>query len=986
MTFRTARAAATTTVVLSTTAVPVILAATGTWTPQLPSPAAARQWIAQPMSTGFVIVLAEAAAVALWLLLATAILTHAYAALARRLRWTTTLRLPGPLQGLTAALLGATAVTTATGATAHANPATATTSSGLSAAEPTTTTSTSHHHASPDPRPAALTPTYTVRRGDSLCRIAARTLGDADRWPEIFALNRGTHFPHVGGTLRDPNVIYPGWTLDLPADADPPPTARPPANTAPPKGGNPDEHAAPDSDPRPSRPAPAHTQHPAAPQPAATTNPHGNAAQPSSTGNAISPRADTSRPAEKASPGVSLPTGSWVDLGLAGAIVAAAALVWAYRRRRYVPRTPSNRPRLDDTTLTPMPPVVSQIRRGLRRATARYSYLGDPAHQRADNAYPDRHTASGERHDRTSDRDDAHPAVDQTEDEGPMPVVPTPHTLLSPPWRTAGLGLTGPGAHAAARGLLTAALAAGGAEHPDARTEVVIPSAIAATLLGTTTANLPRTPRLTVTTNLDEALRILEAQTMHRTRLLQQHDVGTIDELRAANPYEEPVPPVMLLADPSGEQARIAALLNQGQRLNIHGVLLGHWTAGDTITVDTAGTTTSGDRDARHTTHPDEIDRLTVLNPAEALDLLTTLAESHTGLPQDPAPAERLSAVPADAAHPPAAETPPSPATHAEGAITDSTADGETRADEPRSTAAVPGDGHQDSPAVPASRLPENLQAPYQATSDRGSDPEDGKQVRIQVLGAPTVVGADPHRTPRAKSLELLVYLAVHDGAASTEAILDDLLPDAPTSKAAGRLYTYVSGLRAVLRHAGRSAGHVTHPDHRYILNRQLLDIDLWRMRTAIRDAAQATDPQTRAAALRRAVDAYTGPLADGCDYEWIEPYREAIRQEALDAHLALADTLAGRPAQQLAVLDAAITHNPHHEALYKAAMRARADLGDVDGIRMLRRTLARRLNDIDAEPGDDTLVLADRLIADLRRHGSASGNRRPLNTEGGVE
>ncbi|MFC0030119.1 LysM peptidoglycan-binding domain-containing protein [Micromonospora chaiyaphumensis] len=227
MTFRTARAAATTTVVLSTTAVPAILAATGTWTPQLPSPATARQWIAQPMSTGFVIVLAEAAAVALWLLLATAILTHAYAALARRLRWTTTLRLPGPLQGLTAALLGATAVTTATGATAHANPATDTSNSAMPAAEPTTTTSTSHHHASPDPRPAAQTPTYTVRRGDSLCRIAARTLGDADRWPEIFALNRGTRFPHVGGTLRDPNIIYPGWTLDLPADADPPPHGTP---------------------------------------------------------------------------------------------------------------------------------------------------------------------------------------------------------------------------------------------------------------------------------------------------------------------------------------------------------------------------------------------------------------------------------------------------------------------------------------------------------------------------------------------------------------------------------------------------------------------------------------------------------------------------------------------------------------------------------------------------------------------------------------
>lgn len=125
MTFRTARTAAITTTVLSTAAASVVLAATGTWTPRLPSPAAARHWIAEPMSTGFLIVLATTAAVALWLLLATAVFTHAYTALARRLRWAPALRLPGPVQGLTAALLGATAVTTATGTTTHAGPAAA---------------------------------------------------------------------------------------------------------------------------------------------------------------------------------------------------------------------------------------------------------------------------------------------------------------------------------------------------------------------------------------------------------------------------------------------------------------------------------------------------------------------------------------------------------------------------------------------------------------------------------------------------------------------------------------------------------------------------------------------------------------------------------------------------------------------------------------------------------------------------------------------
>ena len=53
-----------------------------------------------------------------------------------------------------------------------------------------------------------------VKPGDSLWLLAERHLGDALRWPDIFELNAG----HLegGGTLRDPNVIHPGWRLRLP--------------------------------------------------------------------------------------------------------------------------------------------------------------------------------------------------------------------------------------------------------------------------------------------------------------------------------------------------------------------------------------------------------------------------------------------------------------------------------------------------------------------------------------------------------------------------------------------------------------------------------------------------------------------------------------------------------------------------------------------------------------------------------------------------
>src|SRR5260370_39371941 len=72
------------------------------------------------------------------------------------------------------------------------------------------------------------------------------------------------------------------------------------------------------------------------------------------------------RPRRTPPPGIDLPGGSWVDLGLATAISAAASMVWIQRRRRYTPRPPSPTLRMDDPDLAPLPPVVNIIRRGLR--------------------------------------------------------------------------------------------------------------------------------------------------------------------------------------------------------------------------------------------------------------------------------------------------------------------------------------------------------------------------------------------------------------------------------------------------------------------------------------------------------------------------------------------------------------------------------------------------------------------------------------------
>ncbi|MEB3329946.1 MAG: LysM peptidoglycan-binding domain-containing protein [Candidatus Sericytochromatia bacterium] len=53
---------------------------------------------------------------------------------------------------------------------------------------------------------------YVVRPGEHLSKIAREQLGDGNRWREIVALNQA-RYP---GLAQNPDLIHPGWTLQLP--------------------------------------------------------------------------------------------------------------------------------------------------------------------------------------------------------------------------------------------------------------------------------------------------------------------------------------------------------------------------------------------------------------------------------------------------------------------------------------------------------------------------------------------------------------------------------------------------------------------------------------------------------------------------------------------------------------------------------------------------------------------------------------------------
>ncbi|MEV6523186.1 LysM peptidoglycan-binding domain-containing protein [Longispora sp. NPDC051575] len=752
--------------------------------------------------------------------------------------------------------------------------------------------------------------TLEVQAGDTLWGIAERCLGDGQRYREIFELNRDRY--DSAGRMLGGDHIEPGWVLTLPDDATTPADSQ---QQAPPN--------------RPESPPPSPvTQTPQTPQPstpptAAPSHPQGTdgvAPLPSTAPTAPTTPAPqtTHRPTDApenptaSKPGVGLTGNSWVDLGLAGAILAAAAAVWAHRRRRYTPLPPTPTARDNDPDLRPLPKTVGRIRRAMRAGPS-------PLPVTSTTTSPD-----------DADQPPREP-MPLTGASAAGPVTPALDSEHTATWSPAGLGLTGPGAHAAARGLLAATLANGDVSDPHRHSRVLIPATTLATLIGPRANEVAGTPRLTVVSDLDAALEALDTTALLRARTVYDHEAEDVAGVRANDPLEEPMPPVVLFADSSTRHAaaRLAALLTQGRRLDLHGILLGDWPHGSTVDVAEDGTTTRPDGAPANSEHPADLGRLAVLDPEEACDLLRLLAEATTGQPQ------------------------PEPETSDHQAHNEKKADLYVR------------QAHQEDD-------PAELDVEVDGPSEEQAGRRTGRPVRVTLLGGFDIIGGvDPvpeGDSLRGKAKELLIYLAANGGRASKDALIENLLPDAKVASAHHRLNTISSNLRTYLRRVNGPGLYLERTAHHYQLRRDELDIDLMRLFEALAVYDAASEDSDRCRALREALSAYGGPLANGMDIDWIDIDRSTVTRRVLDAHIALAELLATTaPTESAALLDRAILLDPTAEGTYRHAMRHRAALGDATAVRALRRAITASLADIDADPAEETLQLAEQLLTGLQ-------------------
>ncbi len=499
--------------------------------------------------------------------------------------------------------------------------------------------------------------------------------------------------------------------------------------------------------------------------------------------------------------GVVVP-GGWLPRGTAEQVAAAAALLWLWRRRSYRPATPG--PERRDPDLAPLPAVVVAAQTAVT-------------------------TGTGQSGDRTGQ--DSHTVGDQG---GPGPAV-----VVFPP---GGVGLTGPGASDAARGILvTAALRA--LRDPTPVVRLITTRADLDALLGPH----PPVPALTgihVAATLDDALALAAPSSTTATPHGAARTTG-LDRL-------------LLLTHATGD--RLAAAVADH---DLAVVVVGGCPGGDTWRVNASGHIHT----LRHVT---DRRRMCVLDVAATRDILTVISPPDIPTTGDaPTPAPQVL-------------PPPRPRTPDQGAIQHT-----------RSGTGRPG------PVA----------------------------LRLRVLGGVNLYFQDtPVPVRRSAALQALVLLAVHPDGATGRDLIETIWPGLPAHRVSGRLYTTLSDLRKAIRDAGGETA-VEQVDDRYRLNPEL-DVDLWRLRHAVGQAATTLTGRSRA--WQTVIDRYGGLLADGHTWPWLDPHRENVRRHVIDAHVALADAHTD-PRQALTLLQDAIRVDPYNENLHQRAAHLLTVLGDHD-------------------------------------------------------
>ena len=572
------------------------------------------------------------------------------------------------------------------------------------------------------------------------------------------------------------------------------------------------------------------------------------------------------QPPAPAKPGAAWDPEVFVGLGVAGAISAALLVV---RRRQRAAYRPGSGRRGDNL---PVAPAVYEL------------HL---AHQQANAELEDANLVAAQ-------SDPAVPSLGGPADDATAKLV----LNLA---QQHGLGLVGPGSHAAARALLLTAMTA--TPHPD----VVAPGPDLHRLLG-----------LSDQTDLPENV----------------HIVGDLAAASAAldgGDRQEPpgeAPRIFVATAPADEEdrTRLQGAIESGHGSTIM-LLLGQWQSGVTIYVDATGVITATSpgpgeplRGRRTFSLPESATR-------ELFALLHAAHDRHTDLAQDGKPVREPDQL--------------------EIAVSPSPAPTGTAGAEPRTVQVAEVPRGAAAPLVLSVFGPPRLSWRPDSTRPQRTVEVTGRLSR-RLWELLVYLALHPTGAPRSAIVDnLWAGRTLGDPAAVVRTVISRIrsILEKATTREAGDLVVAEHG--------------------RYRLDSALVEVDYWTFAAALARRRNTTDEQERLAAYAAIVAGYGGELAAGLDAEWLTAPREGIRRDALDAVAALARArVRSDPESTLELLETARNFDPHNELLYRDIMRLEHNLGRYDAIARTLRLLEARLAEIDESPTAATIELASRLCA----------------------
>lgn len=525
-------------------------------------------------------------------------------------------------------------------------------------------------------------------------------------------------------------------------------------------------------------------------------------------------------------------------------------------------------------------------------------------------------------------RRDLDPGPAPSDDDKPLPAttptVPAPIgvdtagkeiSLFSQPGRA--VALDGEGADPVVRAMLASALATGVRDQAAARPVAVTNTGLLARLLPADVEAVGLDPnattfdgeRLIVLADTGEAVTHAEEETIGRRRLLDAYDAESISELNTRADHAETQPPYLLILDAiERHTGRIAAIAANAAALHLYVIVVGRLDGVPALTITADGTAATED---------DKLDggRLATLTATDLAHLLAMIAD----------------------------------------------------------TAARPEPGDDiDTPAPPAATANPDRSAPNLALDPPPtSTTETPAPVRLAVLGPVTVTTDNGPITTgmRSGSYAVLALLAAHPHGRTLDQIAADIHPDTDPTTAIKRIRTDITTARRVLRAANGNPEpmFIVHDPatSRYHLDPNTIEVDLWRMLTAINHANNAADDPAALTALREAADLYGGDFADGQDQAWVTDYATTHRHQILSVYARIAEILeADQPDAAVAALEQASRYDPINEELYQRIMRIHGRQHRPDAVRRTLRRLEDQLAELGgAEPSEATRRVAGRLL-----------------------